>query len=208
MDTILVENAVRGVDHRERNGLDYLVAPVTAMRSMQLHKGYVPVEEIEKSQPAWNGTPLSLNHPTNSAGMVSLVSSPRIEDRYRIGTLYNTDVDGDVLTGEAWIIPDVANGLSDDGRALVDRLERGDAVSVSTSYFGDRLPAGNYDGEYRDAVMGNLRPDHLALLPNSEGRCSIEDGCMAGAMAANSSDSDSFPSNIVGERIEQLANQE
>jgi hypothetical protein len=197
MESQVIENAVRGVDHRERNGMDLLVVPVAALRSERVRSGYVPTDEIEKAQTAWNGTPITIAGPTDTAGEPISMNTPRIVDRYHIGTLFNTSVDGDTLTGEAWIHPDVANERSDEFRELVDRLERGDQVSVSSSFYANRFDAGEYDGEIRSSVVGTLNPDHIALLPED-----------SGTMTANSERTDPFPSNVFGERRTQLDNQE
>lgn len=59
-------------------------------------------------------------------------------------------------------------------------LSSQDVLEVSTAYFYNRQEAlGTHDGESYEATQHNLRPDHLALLPNSVGECSVEDGCGA-----------------------------
>lgn len=184
----LLLNELDTVRREELRGREYLVAPVTPMKSMRLDKGYVPKQEMVKSRAAWNGTPVTLNHPADTDGNLVSANSPGIAERTQLGVLYNVDVtdDGEMLEGEVWIDEMKANHIGDDAEAVIDRLDNGDSVSVSTSYFGDPLDAGEYDGEHREQVMGNLRPDHLALLPNKSGRCSIDDGCVAGDLAANS----------------------
>lgn len=169
-------------------GREFLVAPVVPIRAMNLDGGYVPRDHVKKTAKAWNGTPVTLNHPTDENGRIVSANSPDVAEKTWLGHVFNnTPVDdGEMTKGEIWI--DIANAreLGGEAEQVVDDLQSGNPVSVSTSYFGDRLPAGNYDGEHRDQVVGNLRPDHLALLPNKEGKCSIEDGCVAGEMAANS----------------------
>ena len=54
----------------------------------------------------------------------------------------------------------------------------GDIIEVSTGYFADKLDeSGEFEGEEYDGVQINLRPDHLAILPNTIGACSVDDGC-------------------------------
>ena len=60
-------------------------------------------------------------------------------------------------------------------KALVAALEDGAAIDVSSQYFADSLPADVYDGAYRERVEGNLRPDSIALLPESSGVCTLPD---------------------------------
>lgn len=209
MDLFL--NEIGSVRQERLNGRKYLVAPTKPMRAMDLDQGYVPKRQIRRSEKAWNGTPVTLNHPHDENGnLVSASSTPEIAGKTNLGYLYNVESveNGEMLEGEVWIDRHNAESIGGQAEELVEKLENGEKVSVSTSYFGDRLDPGNYDGEHREKVMGNLRPDHLALLPNKEGRCSIEDGCLAGEPAANSlkvaghtddsGDSDEVPANDRG----------
>ena len=51
-------------------------------------------------------------------------------------------------------------------------------LEVSTGYWHDgRQHAGSFDGEPYKEVQRSLLPDHLAILPNERGACSVEDGC-------------------------------
>jgi 2'-5' RNA ligase len=51
---------------------------------------------------------------------------------------------------------------------------------VSIAYFCDfEQAAGEFGGEAYSAIQRNLRPDHVALLPDEIGSCSVLDGCGA-----------------------------
>lgn len=182
-------NSVDGSDVRKETfkGRDFLVAPVVPIKATNLDKGYVPTREVQKSAPAWNGTPLTLNHPRNSTGDLVSANSPEVAEKTWLGHLFNnTSVNGGEKTrGEAWFDIEHARNLGGQAEKILNKIEAGEEVSVSTSYMFDRLPSGEYDGEYRQQVSGNLRPDHLAILPNKEGKCSIDQGCMVGQQAAN-----------------------
>lgn len=185
------------IRREEFRGREYMVTPVRAMKAMELDKGYVPSQEVEKSAPAWNGTPITLNHPTDSRGQIVSANSPDIAEKTWLGYYFNADFEAseDALDGEAWI--DIQNAREVGGAAeqVIDMLQNREPVAVSTGYYGDKLPAGEYDGEEHDEVMGNIRPDHLAMLPNSDGKCSIDDGCMAGVQAVNIADDSVSPEN-------------
>jgi hypothetical protein len=72
--------------------------------------------------------------------------------------------DGNKLRGEVWIYKS--------NESLLSRM-----VEVSTGMFVDvNETVGNWNGENYDAVAVNIRTDHLALLPNDIGACSISDG--------------------------------
>lgn len=190
-------------------GREHLVAPVRAMQAMRLDGGYVPAAHVEASVPAWNGTAVTLNHPRTPRGELTSANDPALVEKVWLGRYFNAayDPDAEALDGEVWIDTARAEEMGGGAGEVVEMLENGSEVSVSTSYFADRLPPGEYDGEHREVVAGNIRPDHLAMLPNKDGRCSIEDGCMAGedahAVAANAcgcppEPSDEFPALWVG----------
>ena len=175
-NTVAPEN----VERREWNGREYLVAQdVVAAQAMRLNKGYVPTAEIEKSASAWWGTPTTANHPVGPSGEPTSANRPGVAENTWTGHFFDARAEngGEQLVGDVWVDIERTRNLGDVGEQIVNRLEAGDPLEVSTSYFFDRLEPGRYDGEHRDRVVGNLRPDHLALLPDSEGRCSLDDGC-------------------------------
>ena len=62
------------------------------------------------------------------------------------------------------------------------QCKRGEMMEVSTGLFSEIEPKpGVFKGRHYKGVVRNLRPDHLAILPDSIGACSIADG--AGAHA-------------------------
>lgn len=180
---LLVINDLEEADQEIRRetfmGDDYLAAPVTAAKAMELNGGYVPQAEWVKSAAAWNGTPITLSHPVDSEGRPLLANIPDVAESTWFGFLFNVVAtnEGERLDGEVWLNVDRARALSDDAMAVIDRVANGDSVEVSTAYFADRLPAGEYDGSEYELVVGNLRPEHLAMLPNEIGKCSVADGC-------------------------------
>jgi len=51
-------------------------------------------------------------------------------------------------------------------------------IEVSVGVFSDEeVEQGEWNGEQYMAIAKGLRPDHLAILPDMIGACSIEDGC-------------------------------
>jgi hypothetical protein len=60
---------------------------------------------------------------------------------------------------------------------VLDKLDKGEMVEISTGLFTDNIPeSGVWNGEAYTAVARNYRPDHLAILPDQKGSCSIADG--------------------------------
>lgn len=165
-------------------GTEYLVAPVVLATSMELNGGYLPTEEIQKSASDWNGIPAPIGHPEHNGDPVS-VNSPNATSPI-IGEIRNAEAaaNGEKLVGELWINVDEATDAGDDGERVLARLQNGDAVEVSTAYVPGDVVAGNYDGEHRERAVVDIIPDHLAVLVDEVGKCSIADGCGAGAAVA------------------------
>lgn len=174
------------VRRETREGTEHLVVPVRAVKAMNLDGGYLPADEIKDTARAWNDTPVTLQHPRNASGdLTSASDNVDVQEQTRLGRLYNTEYDpgAQALDGEIWLNLDRIEQIGGEAQDVADMLENGDPVNVSTAYFGEMLDSGEYDGEFRENVVGNITPDHLAVLPNKEGKCGIEDGCAAGAPA-------------------------
>ena len=207
-DSIATTNAevdtgsIRVESHR---GRDHLVAPVVAVREMVLKGEFLPAEEIRDSVPAWNGRVLPVGHPTNDEDEFISANSPDVHDTNVVGQFFGAEESEGSLIGEVWVDVDRSlslhestgderyvkalavlsshykGDLSDEvGANLATHAEDGDMLEVSTAYFYRQESAmGTHDGQKYSATQHNIRPDHLALLPNSKGECSVEDGCGA-----------------------------
>lgn len=152
-------------DHRP-----YMVVTAVPVISKVLNHNFLPAEEIAKSVRKWNGVPLTFDHPWESA------RTPSVE---QIGTYYsaNYDQDGLRLTGEMWFDLEVLDKL-DNGARLLSRIQTGQMVEVSTGYYAYlNFVSGVYNGEEYDAIQHDIEPDHIAVLLDDLGACSVEDGC-------------------------------
>jgi hypothetical protein len=95
-----------------------------------------------------------------------------------VGQVFNARMDGARLLMEAWI-DTVKAQSTDEGRQLLERVNAGEPVEVST---GLLVVTEEEDGEYEDEpysqVWMETFPDHLALLNDGqEGACSYARGC-------------------------------
>lgn len=148
-------------------GRSHYVLPVT-MLVTGVHNGSAgPVTytaaEVRASVKLWNGKPVVVYHPKLNGQGVS-AADPDVLSRQRIGTIFNTKFDGHRLEAEAWIDAERVAQV-DERVAEAIRLNR--KMEVSTGlYFV-------LDGE----IARNHQPDHLAILPDQIGACSIADGC-------------------------------
>lgn len=177
-------------------GDEYWVVPVVMMVE-GVHNGshgplFHSIEELGKIPEAWNGIPVTIQHPTDDIGNVS-ANSPAILEAWSVGKVFNTHVDGDKLKAEAYIKISKINKLSPE---VFQYIKEGKPLEVSVGVFSDEVQKiGNHNGEKYSIAATNHRPDHLALLPGAIGACSWEDGC---GIRVNSEGIEDFVSNTGG----------
>ena len=162
---------------------EHLVVPVVAIVEGVLNNLLYTSDEIKTFASSWNGVPVPVNHPVKKGANVS-ANSVEFEESVNIGKFFNVNFD-DVsksLKGEIWININKAESLG--YSSIVESLEAGELMEVSTGLFSNQIEeAGEFNGNSYTGRAVGIRPDHLALLPDTAGACSIEDGC--GAMRTN-----------------------
>lgn len=160
-----------------RDGKEYLVAPMSMINPGVLNgsKGplYYPQEEVDKNPRKWNGVPIVVYHPHEMGQPVS-AKTPGVLERQGIGTVRNTKSDGK-LRAEGWFDVERTKRVNPD---IYRRLLRSEPIELSTGlYTENEDEVGSYKGRPYVAVARNYQPDHLAILPDQKGACSIQDGC-------------------------------
>lgn len=181
----LVANA--GKARRETmHGREYVVVPVVMARPgvMAGSAGplYYPAEVLSQAPERWNGVPVVLRHPYEG-GVPVTARTPDVIARQGLGTVFNAAWSGDCLRAEAWLEAALVEkhdaALPADARVL-PRLDAGRAVEQSTGLFTANEPAADgaaFNGTaYTHEVKGYLC-DHLAVLPDGPGACSVDHGC-------------------------------
>lgn len=167
-----------GLQRRTLDGREYAVAPVVALVAGVVNGELAPGEEIGRFVEAWNGRPVPVGHPKRNGVFVSANSPQGIEEA--LGWFFGAQMDGEKLKGELWLDVAKAQALGGEALDVFTRLEAGDHVEVSTAYFNElEVTDGMFNGKSYKGVQRNLRPDHVALLPNEVGACSWTDGCGA-----------------------------
>lgn len=178
----LVANLTGKTRRVNRNGREYVIAPVSMIVPGVLNGSQGPIlytaEENVRSVDAWNGMPLVVYHPKGSDEKPVSARSPEILDEHGVGEIFNSRTgDKGELLAEAWF--DVDNVRRVDTRVM-SLLEKNDPFELSTGLNFDRVPVANgteYNGTPYNLVARNYRPDHLAILPDQKGACSVDDGC-------------------------------
>ena len=192
---ILTQN-VKPITRKDTmEGEDYLVVPMV-MITQGVHNGshgafYYPPEELEKTPVVWNHKPVVVYHPDGSA------CDPATLTARKIGVIMNTTYKDGKLKAEAWLNEKRVKKV--DGR-IIDAIENEEMLEVSTGVFVDEEKSeGVWNGEDYAIIARNYRPDHLAVLPDKTGACSIEDG--AGFLRLNEKQK-------VGKRKDNIMNKE
>ena len=180
----VLEMMVNSIQHNTYNlreemhyGRRYIVVPVVMMRE-GVHCGsrgpiYHAPEELARFVEAWNGRPITIQHPEQDGVSVSASQSPQLAER-AVGKIYNTRYQ-DGLKAEAWLDIEKLQNTSIEALAYI---RQGRPLDVSVGVFTDEEPTqGEWNGEQYESIARNYRPDHLALLPGATGACSWADGC-------------------------------
>ena len=193
-------NMSSAVRYDRMEGRDYLVAPMV-MITEGVHNGsggslYYPKEELQKTPEVWNYKPVVVYHPTMNGVGVS-ACDPTIISSRKVGVIMNTkyDKESGKLRAEAWLEKDRVQEVDD---RILASLENNEIMELSTGLFTDNERTdGEWQGERYTHVARNYRPDHLALLPDKVGACSVADG--AGLLQLNAEQKSSLEVAIQNE---------
>jgi len=176
-----MENLAANISGRVRrttlHGRPHLVVPLTMIVPGVLNGSQGPLlyelEDIKADPSAWNGMPVVVYHPHKNGQQVS-ARDPDVLEKQQVGMVLQTAANGK-LRANAWL--DEARLKQVDSRILND-LDKGKPVEISTGLFVEKeSKRGTFNGKEYVAVARNYRPDHLAILPDQVGACSVKDGC-------------------------------
>lgn len=159
-------------------GKEFLVVPVVMMVE-GVHSGsrgpiFHSATELEKSVPLWEGMPVTISHPQQNGQFVSANSEQIMQD-WGAGHVRNAQMDGTKLKAEAWLDVQKLVAISPE---TLNAVKTGKVIEVSVGIFSaeDEVP-GIWNNEQYTSSASDYQPDHLALLPEEIGACSISDGC-------------------------------
>jgi len=163
------------IDNME--GREFLVAPMVMITEGVLNGSngrlYYPADELGKTPMVWNHKPVVVYHPTMNGVGVS-ACDPDILTNRKVGTIMNTKFEEGKLKAEAWL---ETNRIAEVDSRVMEAIDNGEMMELSTGLFTDvEFESGDFNGEPYDGITRNYRPDHLALLPDKKGACSLEDG--------------------------------
>lgn len=184
----MLEFTVNSLLEKELDGRKYLVAPVTLLVEgvhvgLSGDKVYYPANEIESGRASWNGAPITLGHPHINMQPTS-ANTPEVLETFGLGRIFNVIASEGKSRGEAWIDIQKAEQIAP---GLIELIRSGSEIEVSVGIIYDAdFTSGNWNGEAFEWIAREYELDHLALLPNDEGACSLLDGCGIRFNIANS----------------------
>lgn len=165
---------VRRVKYR---GRDYLVAPMVLINPGVLNgsKGplFYPPEVVSKNPRRWNGIPIVVYHPHRLGQPVS-ATEPGVLDLQGVGVVRNATSNGK-LKAEGWFDALKTQKVNP---SVYQKLLKHEPIELSTGLFTENVDGeGTFNGQQYVATVREYAPDHLAVLPDQVGACSISDGC-------------------------------
>ena len=178
MKLIVITANVTGNIRRETlNGQEHIVAPITMIVPGVLNGNHgpllYPIETLRDHPERWNGMPIVVDHPMLN-GMDVSARDPAILNTQGIGQIFGTNANGK-LTAEAWFNVEATRRIN---HTILDALERGNPFELSTGLITEPTSqGGTFNNEKFIGVVESFEPDHLAILIDSKGACSLQDGC-------------------------------
>jgi hypothetical protein len=190
----LVSNLAGRVRRVTWNGQRYLVAPLTSIVPGVLPGSqgplFYPPNEIARNYRDWDGIPITNYHPFDPiTGEHLSAQSPGVLDRQGLGTIRNSVYRGK-LCHEGWFNEEVTQYKSPE---VYNALINSQPMEISTGLFTENEPApsgSTFNGRSYTHIARNYKPDHMAILPDQVGACSVRDGCglNVNATSVNSTD--------------------
>lgn len=179
------------------DGRQCLVVPTVMLVEGVLNGSQGPLlyqgADIAETTTLWDHRPIVLYHPQSGTA-----ANPAVLNTRKLGIILNTRWDAPRLRTEAWLDIKRCNELDE---RIIKNLEAGKPVEVSTGLFThNEMTAGVFNGKDYIARATKHRPDHLAVLPDQIGACSIADG--AGLLALNAKNE--FPPQQIGKIIDRI----
>jgi len=162
------------IRREQHNGREHIVVPsFTLPDGVVMNNGLYPKEEIDKAYAGLEGTLAPLSHPMVDGDYVS-ARQPEAINAYHVGA-WNRNVQrvGNRVSIEKWIDVEFAKN-SENGRALLEAIDKQEPIHTSTGIFLDREMTPNADGY--GWIARNMQFDHDAILIGETGAATPEDG--------------------------------
>ena len=158
---------------RYSDGREYLVCPAVMIRPgvLSANNGAILYgERLLKDRPGrWDGVPLTLGHPKDVQGNPVSAADAR---GFIIGHVAGVRYARGGLRGEAWF------DIERTPAGVLEKIDGGGPLEISTGLYTETVPVGGFHrGRRFTKRLTNFTPDHLAVLTDAVGACSVADGC-------------------------------
>lgn len=172
---LLVVNLSGKAIRRKLQGREYLVANMVMIVPGVLPGSegplYYPPEEVARDVENWNFKPITLNHPGNGHS----AANPEVLNASQLGFVLNSRIESGKLVADGWFDLQKVAQIS---KPLLSSLLQGNKVELSTGLrVSKSIQNGTHNGTSYVGIARNYKPDHLAILLDAKGACSIDDGC-------------------------------
>lgn len=161
---------------RERVGdKEYIVVPLTMLVPGVLNGNQgpllYPASEVEASTPLWEGTIITDGHIGGANGR-----RLQTQQQFSIGVIQKPVFNNGRLQAEAWFDVQKTRRINPQ---ILAALNAGQKIEVSTGLrtTDEHVSGVHNDGRPYTRIARDYQPDHLAILVNERGACSIQDGC-------------------------------
>ena len=179
-------NAAGKVRHTKLAGRPVVVVP-QVMITEGVHSGdNGPIlyegRDMRGSVPLWNHRPVLVYHPQRGKSGCT----PKVLNDQQVGVILNTGYKVNAkgigrLPSESWLYED---RVAEVDERVLEAINRNEMMELSTGLWAlNQNKTGTWKGEEYVGIARRYAPDHLALLPDREGACSLKDG--AGFMRLN-----------------------
>jgi len=180
------------------DGRTYTVVPATIIVAGVLNGELVPADELAFNPSGWNGRPIVMRHPQDDAGNYIVANDPSVIETKAVGQFFNAQFNIDRITGEMWLDVEKIQRLGGDALTVLQRIQNGEIVEVSTGYFaGFTEITGEFNGQSYSAIQNSIIPDHIALLPDEIGACSVAAGCGANRYNTDAAGTDNHNDSVM-----------
>lgn len=161
------------------NGRKYLLADATLIIPGVLNGSqgplFYPDYEVARNPSAWNGIAIVVNHPSDNRGNPLSGKDPEVIQRWGIGWVSNSRIEDGKHRARLWFDEERTKAVD---KRIYERLINNKAIELSTGLHTDKdWQDGIHEGRQYIAIARNYQPDHLAILPDMPGACSVRDGC-------------------------------
>lgn len=178
---LMIANGKAKATRKVLDGKTYWVTPASILVEGVLEGSdgaiFYPAEENTKNPSIWNKHPLTAGHPTHN-GQPATAHNPDVLSKVGMGFFDNAKaMKGGKIRGEAWFEEEATKRVD---IGIYNDLRAGRPIELSTGLLlrKTKAPEGsNYNGKPYGHVASDYKPDHIAVLRNSKGACSIKDGC-------------------------------